>query len=110
VAHVISPYCKQSGLAYTIIHPGGLADMEPGVEELVIDVDDKLMDNKKRSISRADVASLCMASLTLPDSKQMNISIDCITRVMEEGESSPKSAETVLTDFLKTGQTANYSL
>jgi hypothetical protein len=37
------------------------------------------------------------------------VSLDCITRVMEEGE-SPKSPEEVLQEFLKTGKTADYSL
>jgi NAD(P)H-binding len=95
----------QSGISYTIIHPGGLVDKDPDVEELVLDVDDKLMANTKRSISRADVASLCVASL----STTVSVSLDCITRVMAEGE-VPKSPEKVLEEFLKTGKTTDYSL
>lgn len=80
-------------------------DKDPDIEELVLDVDDKLMSNTKRSISRADVASLCVAALSTTE----NVSLDCITRVMAEGE-SPKSPEEVLEEFLKTGKTADYSL
>jgi len=101
-------YLVESGLGYTIIHPGGLIDADSDVEEIVIGVDDKLMDNAKRSISRSDVASLCVASLTVTEQK--NVSIDCTSRVLEKGTSSPKSAEEVLTQFLKTGQTTDYSL
>jgi uncharacterized protein YbjT (DUF2867 family) len=59
-------YLTESGLDYTIIHPGGLVDnIPPGTEEYVLDVDDKLLQNKKRSICRDDVASLCVAALTV---------------------------------------------
>jgi hypothetical protein len=95
----------QSGLAYTIIHPGGLVDTDPNVEELVLDVDDKLMESSKRSIGRADVASLCVASL----STTQNVSLDCITRALPVGE-IPKPAPLVLEEFLKTNRTADYSL
>jgi NAD(P)H-binding len=58
-----------SGLDYVIIHPGGLIDTPPGQEEYVLDVNDKLVNNKKRSISRADVAQLCVAALALDPSE-----------------------------------------
>lgn len=98
----------QSGLRYTIIHPGGLIDTPGGEEELVLDVDDKLMKNTKRSISREDVANLCVAALTVggPDD---SVSFDCITRPVKEGQTIP-SAEEALTSFLKLGETANYAL
>lgn len=98
----------QSGLRYTIIHPGGLIDDPAGEEELVLDVDDKLMKNTNRSISREDVANLCVASLIVggPDD---SVSFDCITRPVNEGQPVP-SAEEALTAFLKSGVTANYAL
>lgn len=96
-------FSYQSGLAYTIIHPGGLVDTEPGLEEFVLDVDDKLIKNEKRSISRADVAKLCVAALV--EGKGTNVSFDCITR-----EGTPVSAGEALQAFLATGKTANYDL
>lgn len=94
-------------MAYTIIHPGGLIDTDPGIEQLVLDVDDVLMSNKKRSISRADVASLCVAAVSVGKAKK--VSFDCITRPVE-GVGAPTSAEEVLTEFLKKEKTANYAL
>ena len=34
---------SQSGLDYTIIHPGGLLNTPSGEKQLVLDVDDKLL-------------------------------------------------------------------
>lgn len=97
-------------MCHTIIHPGGLVDADPSddalslQEEIVLDVDDKLMDNTKRSISRANVASLCVAALKV--TKDQNVSCDCISRPTAE----PRTAVQVLKDFTKVGKTANYSL
>ncbi len=94
-------------MRYTIIHPGGLLDKEEGVEQYVLDVDDKLIERKKRSISRADVANLCIAALTVGNRK--GVSFDCVTEEANEGE-TVKSAEDALKEFLKENKTANYSL
>ena len=82
-----------------------MVDTDPNIEELVLDVDDKLMKSTKRSISRGDVASLCVASL----STSQNVSLDCITRSVAVGQ-TPKTAQQVLEEFLKSGMTADYSL
>lgn len=106
--HVLCCHCfLQSGLQYTIIHPGGLLDKEESMEQFVLDVDDKLIERKKRSICRADVANLCVAALTLGNKR--SVSFDCITVEKSEGE-TVKSAEEALKDFLKENKTANYSL
>jgi len=97
-------YLINSGLSYTIIHPGILTDGQPEIEEIVLDVDDKLMKSEKRSIARADVANLCAAALTVGSDK--NISVDCISRV-SDGSSLPKSAEEVLKEFIAEEETAN---
>lgn len=98
-------YLTESGLQYTIIHPGGLLDTPPGEKELVLDVDDKLLQSESRSISRADVARLCVAALFV--SKGRNASFDAISR---DGENTDlKSAEEVLEAFLRTGKSADYS-
>eukprot|EP00808_Paulinella_micropora_P007129 g28954.t1 len=71
-------YLKQSGLTYTIIHPGGLlpepnskAPSPGGERELLVGVDDKLLQGEKQNhvIPREDVAEVCMLSLTEPAAK-----------------------------------------
>jgi uncharacterized protein YbjT (DUF2867 family) len=69
-------YLIDSGLTYTIIHPGGLRDGEGGKSAIVLDVDDKLLEREKRSIYRADVAELCVRALGIEAAK--NKSLDCI--------------------------------
>jgi len=101
-------YLTESGLRYTIIHPGGLIDTPAGEEELVLDVDDKLMKNEKRSISREDVANLCVAALTV-GSDGKSVSFDCISRPVKEGQ-QVASAEEALSAFMELGVTANYVL
>lgn len=98
-------YLVESGLDYTIIHPGGLVDTPPGQKELVLDVDDKLMERKARSISRADVANLCVAALAVGNGKK--VSFDCVT---QETEGEIKSAEDVLSEYLKAAPVYNYAL
>lgn len=105
-------YLCLSGLQYTIIHPGGLVDSEPSQMELVLDVDDALMKREKKSISRGDVANLCIAALT--ESGDRSVSFDCVgNEVSEEGTEQPvtvKSAEKTFQEFLSTGKTADYTL
>ena len=102
-------YLCLSGLQYTIIHPGGLVDpAETTSMELVLDVDDKLMQNEKKSIARADVAKLCVAALT--ESGGQSVSFDCIGRHLGEGEEREKSAEQTFKAFLDEGKTCDYTL
>jgi uncharacterized protein YbjT (DUF2867 family) len=56
-------YLIDSGITYTIIHPGGLTDDEGGVREIVVGIDDSQAGTENRSIPRADVAELLVASL-----------------------------------------------
>lgn len=83
----------QSGLDYTILHPGHLVDAPGGKEEYVLGVDDKLYELNHQQhkiynstearrgsvtrISREDVAELCVAALSAGKGKK--ISFDCIT-------------------------------
>eukprot|EP00667_Euglena_gracilis_P012678 EG_transcript_13034 len=78
-------YLIQSGLKYTIVHPGGLLDQAGGKRELVFGVDDELLKEKVRSIPRADVAEVCVQALNEPGAA--NRSIDVISR--PEGEGQP---------------------
>jgi len=82
-------YLVESGLDYTILHPGHLVDTPGGLEEYVLGVDDELYElnhhknstsGQKRSvtrISREDVAELCVAALSAGKGKKK--SFDCIT-------------------------------
>lgn len=101
-------YLIQSGLDYTIIHPGGLNDKESGIEAFVLDVDDKLLKSEKRSISREDLADLCVGSLTTCKGKK--VAFDCVTATVNLCEKPPKNAEEAILEFLETGKTCNYSL
>ena len=82
-------YLINTGLNYTIIHPGGLKDDEGGQRELVLDVNDNLISTKSkyRSIPRADVAELCVQCLSLGDRR----SIDIVAKDVGDGS--------VTTDF-----------
>jgi hypothetical protein len=110
-------FLLQSGLDYTILHPGGLVGDTPGgQEEFVLDVDDNLfkMDNQNHDhensnsnsknrqshrsmtrISREDVAELCVAALSAGRGEK--ISFDCIT-LPSSTVSSLKTIVTTTTD------------
>ncbi len=92
-------YLIDSGLDYTIIHPGGLKDDEGGLREIVLNVNDIFLDDKTgpRSIPRADVAELCVQSLGMASRR----AFDCVARAVGEG--------TPTTDFkaLFAGMTKN---
>ena len=120
-------YLVNSGLDYTIIHPGGLVDTPAGVEEYVLDVNDVLLNNTKRSISREDVANLCVAAISLYQPGQTKIALDCITRPVTvvsddsidgDGTTTTTTAGTTkiptateaLEQFLKKGKVYNYEL
>ncbi|EED93816.1 predicted protein, partial [Thalassiosira pseudonana CCMP1335] len=56
-------YLMESGLAYTIVHPGGLLN-EPGNQrELCLGVDDKIPGTSNNSVPREDVANVMIAAL-----------------------------------------------
>ncbi|KAH8071142.1 divinyl chlorophyllide a 8-vinyl-reductase [Aureococcus anophagefferens] len=48
-------YLVDSGVPFTIVHPGGLVDEEPGKRELTVEVDDVLLGLKSRSVARASL-------------------------------------------------------
>jgi len=77
-------FLVESGLDYTIIHPGGLIDEEPAKREIVVGLDDVLLKLKSRSIPRADVARVCCAALF--DERAKNKSFDIATKPIGEGK------------------------
>lgn len=90
-------YLMETGLDYTLIHPGHLTSVPGGVSDFVLDVNDKLKSKVKCSISRADLASLCIASLDVGRGEKLNF--DCVSRVSEDGK-EVKSAARAITDFM----------
>ena len=78
-------YLSQSGIPYTIIRAGGLQDKEGGIRELLVAKDDELLTTDTKSITRSDVAELCVQALSLPDSH--NKAFDVASK--PEGQGSP---------------------
>ncbi|XP_042946925.1 uncharacterized protein At5g02240-like isoform X2 [Carya illinoinensis] len=62
-------YLADSGIPYTIIRAGGLQDKEGGIRELLIGKDDELLKTETRTISRADVAEVCIQALQFEEAK-----------------------------------------
>lgn len=78
-------YLADSGVAYTIIRPGGLQDKEGGLRELLIGKDDELLATDTKTIPRADVAEVCVQVLLHNEVK--NKAFDLASK--PEGEGSP---------------------
>ena len=76
-------YLQESGLEWTVIHPGGLVDEPASQRELLVDVDDQLLELKSRSVARADVARVCCAALVDPGAARK--SFDLASKPVGEG-------------------------
>lgn len=74
-------YLLQSGLSYTIIHPGGLTDSAGGQAPIAMGFDDQMLERKARSIPREDVAEVCFQSLG--QALAINRSFDIVSEEME---------------------------
>ncbi|KAK7373748.1 hypothetical protein VNO80_07168 [Phaseolus coccineus] len=62
-------YLADSGVPYTIIRAGGLQDKDGGLRELLVGKDDELLKTETRTISRADVAEVCIQALNYEEAK-----------------------------------------
>ena len=62
---------RASGLAYTIVRPGGLTNEPGGQSALVIDQGDRL----NGMISRADVAEVCVQALQQPNARNTTFEV-----------------------------------
>lgn len=76
-------YLIESGVPYTIIHPGGLVDKKGGEREVVFGNNDELLKESNRVIPREDVAEVAVQALFQPAA--INRSFDVITRPPGEG-------------------------
>lgn len=77
-------YLIESGIPYTIIHPGGLIDKPGGQREIILGVDDELLNEKERVIPREDVAEVAVQAIFYLAAK--NRAIDIISRSPEQGQ------------------------
>eukprot|EP00542_Grammatophora_oceanica_P010441 CAMPEP_0194033902 /NCGR_PEP_ID=MMETSP0009_2-20130614/6388_1 /TAXON_ID=210454 /ORGANISM="Grammatophora oceanica, Strain CCMP 410" /LENGTH=294 /DNA_ID=CAMNT_0038674633 /DNA_START=40 /DNA_END=924 /DNA_ORIENTATION=- len=68
-------YAMDSGLPYTIIHPGGLINEPGGERELVLGVDDSQEGTESRTVPREDVAELMIQSLLHPVYKKRSFDL-----------------------------------
>ena len=91
-------YLVDSGVPYTIIHPGGLVDEDGAKRELVVGVNDEIMKNPEfssggtRSVARADVARVCKAALG--SASATGVALDLVSK--KAGDGTPtKDASTV---------------
>jgi len=100
-------YLMESGLPYTIVHPGGLLNEPGGKRELVVGVDDitEGTGSDNRSIPREDVAEVLLKSLSCPS--YVNRSFD--VRSKPEGEGEVTEDFEALIARLK-GENCDYSL
>ena len=80
-------YLIESGLTYTIIHPGGLVDKPGGCRELVVGVDDVMVDGEgTNTIPRDDVAETMVQSLRHEAFR--NRSFDLRSKLEGDGEAT----------------------
>lgn len=99
-------YLVDSGIDYTIIHPGGLTDDAGGNRDLIVDVDDVLIKDgsKFRRIPRDDVAELCVQCLSIPEAR--NKSFDVVSKNPEDAPPT-KDFKSLLLSL--SGKTCDYS-
>jgi nucleoside-diphosphate-sugar epimerase len=97
-------YLIDSGIPYTIVHPGGLINEDGGKREILIGVDDVRTEGE-RSIPRSDVAEVLVQAVLIPEYRGRSFDI----RSKLEGEG------TITTDFKELlekldGKNTDYSL
>jgi len=62
---------RNSGLNYVILRPGGLKDTPGGTGQLVFDQDDNILG----TISREDIAEICVKALVIPNIQKVTFEI-----------------------------------
>jgi uncharacterized protein YbjT (DUF2867 family) len=98
-------YLIESGLPYTIIHPGGLLNEQGGKRELCLGVDDKNTLTDNNSVPREDVANVMVQALL--NEEYRGRSFDLLSK--PEGEGVVTSDFIALLTALE-GMNCDYSL
>lgn len=62
-------YLRDSGIAYTIIRPGGLLNEPGGLTDIAFEQGDRAFGGQALSITREDVAIVCVEALKYPEAK-----------------------------------------
>jgi len=88
---VSEEYLVQSGIDYTIIHPGGLSNEPEGQREFIIGKNDSIYETGPLMVTRGDVAEVVVQSLL--NENAINKSFDVT--------SSKETQDSVKTDFQK---------
>ena len=65
-------YLRASGIAYTVVRPGGLHDKPGGEQKIVFEQMDTV---KTVSISRDDVAAVCVEALAYPEAQSKTFEV-----------------------------------
>lgn len=99
-------YLADSGMPYTVIHPGGLLNEPGGQRELCVGVDDEIEGCSNNSVPREDVADIMIAAVEYSDQYQGR-SFDLVSKPVGEGETTKDFK--MLLDCLK-GKNCDYSL
>jgi uncharacterized protein YbjT (DUF2867 family) len=73
-------YLRASGIAYTVIRPGGLHDKPGGEQKIVFEQGDEV---KVAGISRTDVAAVCVAALAYPEAQNKTFEVFTIKESAE---------------------------
>jgi uncharacterized protein YbjT (DUF2867 family) len=68
-------YLRASGLAYTIVRPGGLLNEPPGLGDIAFEQGDRGFTGAALTIPRADVAIVCVEALRQPGARSRTFEI-----------------------------------
>jgi len=74
-------YLRGAGIAYTVVRPGGLHDKPGGEQKIIFEQADTV---KSVSISRADVAAVCVAALIYPEAQNKTFEVFSIKKPADE--------------------------
>lgn len=99
-------YLAESGLPWTVVHPGGLVNEAGGVRALCLGVDDSVPGTENRNVPREDVAEVLLQSLVEP--ALQNRAFDLVSK--PEGEGAPPSDWAAWAEAELGGKTYDYTL
>lgn len=74
-------YLRAAGIAYTVVRPGGLHDKRGGEQKIIFEQTDTV---KSVSISRTDVAAVCVAALRYTEAQNKTFEVFSIKKPADE--------------------------